>query len=110
MLPDARLGVLPAAWRAWTLDEHGRPLRTRYELALWLLARDALRSRGLYRARSHRYGDPLGWMMPRAQWQRERQGLATIFDRPLDPTIRLQQLQTAQESLVRRLQHGFERR
>jgi Domain of unknown function (DUF4158) len=66
VLPDARLEVLPAAWRTWTLDEHGRPLRTRYELALWLLARDALRSRGLYRARSHRYGDPLGWMMPRA--------------------------------------------
>lgn len=109
VLPDARLGVLPAAWRAWTLDEHDRPLRTRYELALWLLARDALRSRGLYRARSHRYGDPLGWMMPQAQWQREREGLAVIFDRPLDPTTRLHELQTTQESLVRRLQHGFER-
>lgn len=88
VLGDAKLEVLPAAWRAWTLDEDGRPLRTRYELALWLVARDALRSRGLYRARSHRYGDPLGWMMPQAQWQREREGLAVIFDRPLDPNTR----------------------
>lgn len=109
VLPDAKLKVLPATWRAWALDEHGRVVRTRFELALWLVVRDALRSRGLYRARSHRYGDPLGWMMPRVQWQRERDELATIFDRPLDATVRLRDLQTDQEQLVARLQTGHER-
>lgn len=45
-LPDAPLEVLPAAWRAWTLDDQGRPVRTRYGVALWILVRDALRARG----------------------------------------------------------------
>ena len=43
-------------------------MRTRYEIAVWLAARDALRTRRLYRAGSHRYGDPAAWMMPKAQW------------------------------------------
>ncbi|MCA1698041.1 MAG: Tn3 family transposase, partial [Actinobacteria bacterium] len=110
LLPDAQLPVLPAAWRAWTLDEQGRPVRTRYELALWILVRDALRARGLYRARSHRYGDPAGWMMPRVQWQRERTELAAIFDRPLDGQARLAELEASQRQLVRRLQAGLDGR
>jgi hypothetical protein len=71
-VPDAALSVLPAGWRDRTLDDDGTPVRTRYELALWIKARDALRARGLYCATSHRYGDPADWMMPRVQWQRDR--------------------------------------
>lgn len=85
-LPDAPLSVLPAGWRDWTLDEDGTPVRTRYELALWIKTRDALRARGLYRAASHRYGDPAGWMMPpRVQWQRERAELAADASQFLRP-------------------------
>jgi len=110
LLPDAPLEVLPAAWRPWTLDDQGRPIRTRYEVALWLLVRDALRARGLYRARSHRYGDPAGWMMPQVQWQRERTELAAVFGRPLDGATRLAELKATQRQLVRRLQAGFDAR
>ena len=110
LLPDAPLEVLPAAWRPWTLDDQRRPVRTRYEVALWLLVRDALRARGLYRARSHRYGDPAGWMMPRVQWQRERTELAAVFGRPLDGATRLAELEATQRQLVRRLQAGFDAR
>ena len=108
LLPDAPLGVLSPTYRAWVVDEHGRTVRTRYELALWLTARDALRARRLYRAGSHRYGDPAAWMMPAAQWQAERVELAAVFDRPLDGRVRLEQLQREQEQLVRALQHGHE--
>jgi TnpA family transposase len=109
LLPDAPLGVLPATWRAWVgPDQQGCVVRTRYEIALWLVARDALRARRLYRAGSHRYGDPAAWMMPKAQWAAERVELAAIFDQPLDPRVRLEQMQAEQEALVRRLQHGFE--
>ena len=58
LLLDAPLGVLSPTYRAWVVDEHGRTVRTRYEIAIWLTARDALRARRLYRAGSHRYGDP----------------------------------------------------
>ncbi len=109
LLADAPLGVLPATWRAWVgHDDDGRVVRTRYEIALWLVARDALRARRLYRAGSHRYGDPAAWMMPRAQWAAERVELAAIFDRPLDARVRLEQMQAEQEALVRCLQAGFE--
>jgi len=107
-LPDTPLDVLSATYRAWVVDEHGRVVRTRYELALWLVARDALRARRLYRTGSHRYGDPAAWMMPRAQWEAERVELAAVFDRPLDGRVRLEQLQGDQERLVRALQHGHE--
>ncbi|MCA1680536.1 MAG: hypothetical protein LC777_17095, partial [Actinobacteria bacterium] len=108
LLPDAPLGVLSPTYRAWVVDEHGRTVRTRYEIALWLTARDALRARRLYRTGSHRYGDPAAWMMPRAQWAAERVELAAVFDCPLDPGVRLEQLQGDQERLVRALQHGHE--
>lgn len=93
LLPDAPLEVLSATYRAWVADEQGRIVRTRYELALWLAARDGLRARRLYRAGSHRYGDPAAWMMPRKQWAAERVELAAVFDRPLDARVRLEQLQ-----------------
>ncbi len=108
LLPDAPLEVLSPTYRAWVVDEHGRVVRTRYQLALWLVARDALRARRLYRAGSHRYGDPAAWMMPRKQWEAERVELAAVFDRPLDGRVRLEQLQGDQERLVRALQHGHE--
>ncbi len=54
LLPDAPHEVLSPTYRAWVVDEHGRVVRTRYELVLWLVARDALRARRLYRAGSHR--------------------------------------------------------
>jgi len=108
LLPDAPLEILSAVYRAWVVDEQGRIVRTRYEIALWLVARDALRARRLYRASSHRYGDPAAWMMPKAQWAAERAELATVFDRPLDAQARLGQLQGDQERLVRTLQQGYE--
>lgn len=107
-MPDAPLEVLSPIYRTWVVDEHGRIVRTRYELALWLAARDALRAGRLYRAGSHRYGDPAAWMMPRKQWLAERVELAAVFDRPLDGRQRLEQLQGDQERLVRALQHGHE--
>jgi hypothetical protein len=108
-LPDASLGVLPAAWRQWVLDEHGVPIRTRYELALWIKARETLKGRGLYRAASQRYGDPAGWLMPQVQWQREREELAAIFERPLSGAVRLEQLERQQRQLARQLQERYER-
>jgi TnpA family transposase len=109
VLPGAPLGVLPATWRQWTLDERGQTVRTRYELALWIQARDALRARGLHRVGSHRYGDPADWMMPRVQWERERVELAAVFERPLDGAERLTQLERRKRQLVRDLQDGYER-
>ena len=106
-LPDAPLSVLPAGWRDWTLEEDGIPVRTRFELALWIKARDALRGRGLYRATSHRYGGPADWMMPLVQWQRERAELAELFDRPFDGTQRLAALEGRQRELARTLQEGL---
>jgi hypothetical protein len=108
-LPDAPLSVVPAGWRQWTLDVQGQVTRTRFEVALWIRAREALRARGPYRACSHRYGDPAGWMMPRVQWQRERAELAAIFDRPLDGDERLGQLEREQRRLVQALQDGYDR-
>ncbi len=109
VLADAPVSVLPAGWRQWTLDGQGQVIRTRFEVALWIGARDALRARGLYRASSHRYGDPAAWMMPRVQWQRERAELAAIFDRPLDADERLLQLEREQRRLVQQPQDGYER-
>ena len=100
--------MLPAVWRRWVLNEGGEVVRTRYELALWIQARDALRARGLYRACSHRYGDPASWMMPRVQWLRERGELAAVFNRPLSAPDRLAQLELEQRQLARPLQEGYE--
>ncbi|MDQ3677621.1 MAG: Tn3 family transposase [Actinomycetota bacterium] len=108
LLPDAPLEVLSPTYRAWVVDEQGRVVRTRYEIALWLAARDALRARRLYRAGSHRYGDPAAWMMPAAQWSAERVELAAVFARPLDARVRLDELQVEQERRVRGLQQGYE--
>jgi len=80
-LAEAPLEVLPAVWRRWVLNEGGEVVRTRYELALWIQARDALRARGLYRASSHRYGDPASWMMPRVPMA-QRAGRAGHCVRP----------------------------
>jgi TnpA family transposase len=108
VLAEASLDVLPVVWRRWVLNEDREVVRTRYELALWIQARDALRARGLYRACSHRYGDPASWMMPRAQWLRERSELAAVFDRPLSAQERLEQLELDQRRLARQLQERYE--
>jgi TnpA family transposase len=108
LLTEAPLDVLPAVWRRWALNEDGEVVRTRYQLALWIQARDALRARGLYRACSHRYGDPASWMMPRVQWLRERGELAAVFNRPVSAQERLAQLERQQRELARQLQEGYE--
>jgi len=41
---DEPVELLPKTWRAWVLDDDGRVQRTRYELGLWFVARDALRA------------------------------------------------------------------
>jgi hypothetical protein len=41
---DEPVELLPKAWRAWALDDKGRVRRTRLELGLWFVARDALRA------------------------------------------------------------------
>jgi hypothetical protein len=46
VLAEAPLDVLPAVWRRWVPKEDGEVVRTRYELGLWIQARDALRARG----------------------------------------------------------------
>lgn len=57
---DEPLDVLPKAWRSWVLDDDGRVRRTRYELGLWFVVRDALRAGRLYRPVGRRYADPPG--------------------------------------------------
>lgn len=48
---DEPVELLPKTWRAWVLDDDGRVQRTRYELGLWFVARDALRAGRLYGVR-----------------------------------------------------------
>ena len=52
---DEPVELLPKTWRAWVLDDDGRVQRTRYELGLWFVARDALRAGRLYRPIGRRY-------------------------------------------------------
>jgi hypothetical protein len=49
---------VPKTWRALALDDDGRVQRTRYELGLWFVARDALRAGRLYRPVVRRYRRP----------------------------------------------------
>jgi TnpA family transposase len=107
-LVDEPVEMLPKAWRGWVLDPHGRVLRTRYELGLWLTVRDALRAGRLYRPVGRRYGDPAGFLMPEARWETERAELAVTFTRPLDPRERLQDLQAQQQQALKALQAAVE--
>jgi hypothetical protein len=49
---DEPAELLPKGWRTWVLGEKGRVQRTRLELGLWFVARDALRAGRLF----HRSG------------------------------------------------------
>ena len=68
------------------LDHDGRVQRTRYELGLWFVARDALRAERLHRPVGRRYADPAGFLMPAERWHADRDELAVTFDRTLDPS------------------------
>ena len=61
---DEPAELLPKAWRTWVLDEKGRVQRTRLELGLWFVARDALRAGRLFRPIGRRYADPAAFLMP----------------------------------------------
>jgi hypothetical protein len=67
--------LLPKTWRAWVLDDDERVQRTRYELGLWFVARDALRAGGLYRPVGRRYANPAGFLMAPERWQADRHEL-----------------------------------
>lgn len=101
---DEPVELLPKAWRAWVLDPDGRVQRTRLELGLWFVARDALRAGRLYRSVGRRYADPAGFLMPAERWQADRAELAVTFGRTLDPDERLQQLHADQQQALRTLQ------
>jgi hypothetical protein len=101
---DEPVDVLPKAWRAWVLDEDGRVQRTRYELGLWFVARDALRAGRLYRLVGRRYADPAGFLMPGERWQADRDELAVTFGRTLDPAERLRELEADQHRALAALQ------
>ena len=76
---DEPVEVLPKTWRAWALDDNGRVRRTRLELGLWFVARDALRAGRLFRPIGRRYADPAGFLMPTGRWQADRHELAITF-------------------------------
>ena len=86
---DEPVELLPKAWRAWVLDENGRVRRTRLELGLWFVARDALRAGRLFRPVGRRYADPAGFLMPAGRWHADRHELAVTFGRTLDAEQRL---------------------
>jgi hypothetical protein len=86
------------------IDENGRVRRSRLELGLWFVARDALRSGRLFRPVGRRYADPSGFLLPAARWQAERHELAVTFGRTLDADQRLAELQADQRQALRDLQ------
>ncbi len=90
---DEPLVLVPKAWREWVCDQDGRVQRTRFELALWFVVRDALRAGRLYRPLGRRYADPASFLMPAERWQTDRHELAVTFDRTLDADQRLAELQ-----------------
>jgi TnpA family transposase len=101
---DEPVELLPKTWRAWVLDHDGRVQRTRYELGLWFVARDALRAGRLHRPVGRRYADPAGFLMPAERWHADRDELAVTFDRTLDPNQRLGQLEADQQRALTSLQ------
>lgn len=101
---DEPVELLPKMWRAWVLDDDGRVQRTRYELGLWFVARDALRAGRLYRPIGRRYADPASFLMPAARWHADRHELAVTFGRTLDGAERLRQLEADQQRALRNLQ------
>ena len=86
------------------LDDDGRVQRTRYELGLWFVARDALRAGRLYRPIGRRYAAPAGFLMPAEHWRADRDELAVTFGRALDPQERLGQLEADQQQALTSLQ------
>ncbi len=105
---DEPVDLLPKSWRAWVLDDDGRVQRTRYELGLWFVARDALRAGRLYRPVGRRYADPAGFLMPAERWHADRDELAVTFGRTLDPIERLRQLEADQQHALRNLQGAID--
>ena len=101
---DEPAELLPKAWRTWVLDEKGRVQRTRLELGLWFVARDALRAGRLFRPVGRRYADPAAFLMPDERWQADRHELAITFGRTLDADQRLRELQAEQQQAMRSLQ------
>jgi len=101
---DERVELLPKAWRTWVVDDAGRVQRTRLELGLWFVARDALRAGQLFRPIGRRYADPAGFLMPAERWHAERHELAVTFGRTLDADARLRELETEQQQALMRLQ------
>jgi hypothetical protein len=86
------------------LDEKGRVQRTRLELGLWFVARDALRAGRLFRPVGRRYADPAAFLMPDARWQADRHELAVTFSRTLDADQRLRELEAEQQQAMHSLQ------
>ena len=85
--------LVPKAWRAWVQDPDGRVRRTRLELGLWFVLRDALRAGRVLRPIGRRYADPAGFLMPVERWEADRSELAITFGRTLDADQRLQELE-----------------
>jgi Tn3 transposase DDE domain len=101
---DEPVEQVPKAWRSWVLDESGRVRRTRLELCLWFVARDALRAGRLFRPVGRRYADPAGFLVPDARWQADRRELAVTFGRTLDADQRVAELEADQQRALRDLQ------
>ena len=109
-LPGAPRETIAPRFRDWVLDDRGRPIRARYELALMFAFKDALRAGTVWRSLSRRYADPATFLMPREQWEQQREETSITVARPLDPHVRLEQLQADQEAAVRALQQAVDQR
>jgi hypothetical protein len=101
---DEPVELLPKTWRAWVLDRDGRVQRTRYELGLWFVARDALRAGRLHRPVGPALRRPRRVPDPAERWHADRDELAVTFDRTLDLERRLGQLEADQQRALRSLQ------
>jgi Tn3 transposase DDE domain-containing protein len=70
--------------------------------------KDCLRDGTVWRPRSRRFADPATFLMPREQWEQEREEISITVGRPLHPHARLAQLQADQEAAVRALQRAID--
>ena len=105
---DEPVELLPKTSRAWSRDDKGRVRRTRLELGLWFVARDALRAGRLFRPVGLRYADPARFLMPAGRWQADGHELAITFGRTLDAEQRLAELHADQQRGLRDLQRAVD--
>ena len=101
---DAPTSFITKPWHEYVFERNGKLSRRYYELAVLWELRLSLRSGDIYVAHARRYADPNTYLMPPAEWTKQKHEVVRLTQTPIDGKERIHEREQQLQQLAIRVE------